>query len=104
MNTLDAILERYGIKYEDLNELERETYRKDQFNIKTLTVGDVLNNIRMMRDAVSLQLCDEEDPKKNAILKARLKNYILLEGFLSAPGKAQEALDRALKEQHGSEI
>jgi len=92
-------LDKYGIKYEDLNEVEKETYKQEVFRTQNLTMGDVIENVRYMRDAVSLQLCDEEDDSKAKILKARLKNYLLLEAFLTAPEKAQKALERQMEQR-----
>ena len=97
-NLKDKILEEYGLKYEDLNIEERETYQSSYFNVKTLTVGDVRDYVTNMKNAIALQLSDlsGKDFEKNLILKARLKNYLLLETFLSAPDKAEKALREGL--------
>ena len=47
-----------------------------------------------------MQLTDVDpiqEPHKDLQLKARLKNYIMLEAFLLAPEKAQKAVEDSLK-------
>ena len=55
-----------------------------------------------MKNSIALQLSDltdvnEDSFTKDILLKARLKNYILLEAFLTAPDKAEKALRDKLK-------
>jgi hypothetical protein len=98
---MDKILKDSGLKYEELNEQEKETYRQQNFQLQSLTAGDVLQHVRFMKDGVALQLCDVPDDTlnrdKNSKLKARLKNYIVMEAFLSTPEKAEQAIRNALK-------
>lgn len=96
-NIMDRVLEEHGLNYEDLNPAERETYNKSNFQIKTINIGDIKNNISYMKNSIALQLCDTDGKDVNdKLLKARLKNYILLQSFLLAPEKAQEALNKRL--------
>jgi len=101
INLMDRILEEYGLNYEDLNIEERNTYQQQAFNLKNITVEDIITYIRDMKNAVALQLTDVPDDKEhgdlNSKLKARLKNYILQEAFLTAPDKAEKALRESLK-------
>ena len=101
MNLYDKYLEEEGLKYEDLNPLEKETFNQKAFDIKNISVADIKQHIIDMKNAVALQLCDihdtEEDLEKDLILKARLKNYILLEAFLTSPDRAEKALKEALQ-------
>jgi len=100
-NLLDKALEDLGLKYDDLNVAERETYRQKSFQAKTLTIPDLIDNVRVMKDSVALQLSDtpdmEENQDTNCKLKARLKNYIVLEAFLTSPEKAERALKQSLE-------
>lgn len=97
-NLKDKILEEYGLKFEDLNIEERETYNSSYFDIKSITLQDLKQHITDMKNAVALQLCDvASDIDKDRSLKARLKNYILLEAFLTAPEKAEQALRSGLE-------
>ena len=100
-NVLDKILEDQGLNYEDLNSAERETYRKANFSLHKLTVADVKTYITNMKNSVALQLTETplENTEENVILKARLKNYILLESFLLTPEKAEEALKKQLEKK-----
>lgn len=97
-NLKDKILEEYGLHYEDLNIEERETYNSSYFNLKTLSIEDIKNYISDMKNSIALQLTDikGDEFEKNIILKARLKNYLLLEAFLTAPDKAEKALRESL--------
>lgn len=105
---IDALLERAGLKYEDLNAIERKTFNemiekvsKTEINHETLK-----EYISAMKDSVERELADEPEyvrvwifafrNDKNVLLKARLRNYMLLEAFLESPKKAKEALDRAI--------
>lgn len=99
VSQLDNVLEQLNLKYEDLNYAEREYYNKTVFNAKNLTLPDLRKYIVEMKDAIAMQLSDTLDDKEhfnaNMVLKARLKNYLLLEAFLSIPEKAEEALKRS---------
>lgn len=101
MNLYEKFLEDEGIKYEDLNAVEKETFNQKAFDIKNITIADLKAHITDMKNAVALQLCDltdtDEEVEKDLILKARLKNYILLEAFLTTPDRAEKALRDSLK-------
>ena len=98
INTLDKILEEQGLQYEDLDAAERETYRKANFDLKILSIGDVKNYVSYMKDSVALLLSDTPSNEEVKVihLQARLKNYILLEAFLTAPEKAEEAFRKQM--------
>jgi len=93
MNLLDRILEKQGLNYEDLNHEEREVYNKANFNMKSLSVGDVKHYVSLMKNSVALQISDTpiDETNKIIILQARLKNYVLLEAFLMKPEIAEKA-------------
>lgn len=105
---IDEILEKVGVKYEDLNAIERKTFNEMVEKVsKTEINNETLKNyISTMKDSVEKELSEEPEyvrvwlfafrNDKNILLKARLRNYILLEAFLDTPKKAKEALDRAL--------
>ena len=105
---IDEILKRYGVKYEELEDVEKETLNTwlDALKQGQITIEKVREYLRAMRDSVELTL--ESEPEfiqvfifkirndKNILLKARLRNYRLLESFLSTPQKAKAAINRAL--------
>lgn len=105
---IDEILEKVGVKYEDLNAIERKTFNEMVEKVsKTEINNETLKSyISTMKDSVEKELSEEPEyvrvwlfafrNDKNIFLKARLRNYILLEAFLDTPKKAKEALDRAL--------
>lgn len=100
-NIFDKILESQGISYDDLNPIEKETYHSKQFQPKKLTLDVVLEYVRGMKDSIAIQLADTPDDTDsldtNRKLKARLKNYVLFEAFLTAPEKAERAMKRAIE-------
>lgn len=101
MNLLDKILDEQGLRYEDLNMVERETYQQAVFSSQNLSLDDVKTNVIEMKNSIAMQLCDVPDDKDhtdtNCKLKARLKNYLILEAFLTVPEKAEKALQNSLK-------
>ena len=96
---IDELLERTGLKYEDLNKAERETLDSwmQALSKNELTLAGAKSYIISMRDAVEQELTQVgHNSKQDILLKARLRNYMLLEGFLSTPEKAKEAIGRAI--------
>lgn len=95
------LLEKFGLSYEDLNTVEKETYVSwlNDWESKKLDVADIRGYIVAMKNAVAMELADTpySDKDKGKILKARLKNYILLEAFLTAPEKARERLEATVR-------
>lgn len=95
----DDILAKFGLKYEDLNAAERETYHTmlQSLQQSELTVAAVKGHISAMRESVEQELSQMgHGGKQDIFLKARLRNYLLLEAFLTSPEKAKAALERAL--------
>lgn len=97
-------LENKGIKIEELNAEEKQTYfsmlemvKKSQMSPEKLR-----DYIVSMREAVTKDLVSEPEfirilffkfeNRKQIYLKARLQNYMLLESFLISPEKAEQQL------------
>jgi hypothetical protein len=96
---MNEILERWGIKYEDLNTAERETLNKmlEDLSKTQLTLDKVRDYISNMKDSVEQELTKTGlNSKQDLFLKARLRNYMLLEAFLSTPERAKKALEQAM--------
>jgi len=105
---LEELLEKKNLKYEDLTAEERETYSVLYEAVKksTITLDSLKASIGRMREAVENALVDEDEyiwiwimrkpNPKNVYLKARLKNYILLEALLSAPEKAKAMIEQTI--------
>jgi hypothetical protein len=97
---LDKFLQSIGLSYEDLTSDERDDYKKmyDTLNGQTMTVENIQEAIVKMREDVCNQLIDTTITDRNdQQLKARLKNYMLLEGFLRGPLEAKKAYERMLE-------
>jgi hypothetical protein len=104
----DNLLDKAGLKFEDLNAAERETYNQwlESLSKNTLTLASVRDYVQAMKDQVEGELVAFVGPKtvwdflfrrkKDVYLTARLRNYMLLLTFLSGPEKAKKALERSL--------
>lgn len=96
---IDEILTKFNLKYEDLNHAERETLNSWMGALQNgqITVEKVRDYIASMRDSVEQELTKTgHDSKQDIFLKARLRNYMLLESFLISPEKARRSLERAV--------
>jgi len=104
----DNLLDKAGLKFEDLNAAERETYNQwlQSLSTNALTVGSVRDYVQQMKDQVEAELVAFVEPKtvwdflfrrkKDVYLTARLRNYMLLLTFLTGPEKAKKASERSL--------
>jgi len=62
-----------------------------------LTLEGVRAYIAAMRDGVEQELTKSDNASKNDLfLKARLRNYMLLEAFLSTPERVKKAIEQQL--------
>jgi len=96
---LDELLEKVGLKFEDLNSAERDTLFSwhEALTKNALTLEGVRQYILAMKESVESELTvSRVDSKQDLLLKARLRNYMLLDAFLSTPEKATKALERAI--------
>lgn len=96
---IDEFLEKMGLKYEDLNHAEKETLHSwlSALEKNKVTLESVKNYIVSMRDAVEQELTKtDHNTKQDLFLKARLRNYMLLEAFLSTPERAKQAIENSL--------
>jgi len=96
---VDEILKRFGLKYDDLKPAERETLHSwmEALNKNKLTLEGVKTYVSSMRDSVEAELTKTSlNSKEDIFLKARLRNYLLLEAFLSTPEKAKQALEKTI--------
>ena len=96
---INDVLERIGLKFEELNGEERETLNgwMKQLQGNKLVIEDVKKYIHSMKESVEQELTRSNiKSKQDLFLKARLRNYVLLESFMTSPEKAQQALERQL--------
>jgi len=97
---LDEILKRFNLKYEDLSKSEQDTlsgWLVALQNNAVTTEGIRMYFIQMRRgveeELTKYNLTKEQD----LFLKARLRNYMMIEDFLTGPDKAKAALEKALE-------
>jgi len=96
---LNQILEKIGLKYDDLTPDERDTLNEWSENLskKGLTISDVKGYISSMRDSVEEKLTKTDlNTKQDLLLKARLRNYMLLDAFLGSPEKQKEVIEKQI--------
>lgn len=105
MSITSEIEEKFGLRIEELNAEEQVTYN----NMVSAVQEAQLDHIKLrdyiitMRNEVERELVNEPEfirififkfeNRKQILLKARLKNYMLLEAFLISPEKAKERLE-----------
>jgi hypothetical protein len=105
MSITEQIEEKFGLKIENLNALERETYNKMLEAVQKAQIDHLKlrEYIISMRDAIERELINEPEfiriflwkveNRKQILLKARLQNYMLLESFLISPERAKQQLE-----------
>jgi len=96
---MDKYLEKFGLKYEDLNPVERETLNAwmEALQKGQLSVEKIKEYVNTMKDAVGQELAKSDlGSKQDLFLKARMRNYMLLSGFLTTPEKAKKEMENAL--------
>lgn len=112
MSLIDDLLAKTGLKFEDLDSpghLGEKEYLLDMvrtLETRALTIEDLKQTIAQMRVRVTQDLIEEPEfnylfffkvpNRKQILLKARLKNYLLLEEALTAPDKMKKALEAQL--------
>ena len=106
---LDDILFKMGLKFEELTPDEKQTYEKwlKILESRPLNIDDMKDGLEAMKQSVEIELVDTEElsrfiffrypNRKQIILKARLKNYMLLESFLNSKDKAKKALESRIE-------
>jgi len=96
---IDKILERNNLKYEDLTSEERETLGTwtEALQQGKISVEKIRDYLQVMKASVEQELSKiGHESKQDIFLKARLRNYLLLEAFLSTPERARIAVDRSI--------
>lgn len=96
---IDELLKRYNLKYEELTPEERETFHSwlNAINQSAISIEKIREYVASMKASVENELTKVgHNNKQDLLLKARLRNYLLLEAFLSTPDKAKAQLEQAL--------
>ena len=108
MSVTSKIEEKYHVKIESLNALEKDTYLKmlEAVQKAQLSPEKLRDYIITMREAVTRELVNEPEfnyififkvpNRRQIMLKARLHNYLLLEAFLISPERAEQQLDEMI--------
>ena len=100
MFDLNSTLTQLGLRYEDLKLEERETLNNwmQALGKNALSIPRIKEYIHSMRDGVEQELTKVgHNSKEDIFLKARLRNYMLLESFLDSPERAKKAIEQSLQ-------
>lgn len=102
---VDEVLAAAGIKdFDELRDFEKETYFKmlEVAQSGKVTLEDIRKSIKKMREGLEFALATEDlSLRKDLFLKARLKNYILLESVFDRPERASEILNQYKRSAQG---
>ena len=109
MDQIDQLLEKTGLKYEELTPAEKDTINEwiDLLESTKVGVETVKAHVEDMREAVESELTNQKmnkfsfwsflfQWKKEYGLRMRLKNYILLEALLTSHAKAKKVIDNQM--------
>ena len=96
---IDKLLERTGLKYNDLRPDERETINTMVAALEksAMTPEKLRDYIASMKRSVEEGLTKtDHNTKEDIFLKSSLRNYLLLEALLLTPEKVKEQLDQMM--------
>jgi len=97
---LQSLLDKFGVKYEDLTTAEKETLKQwtQALSQKELTLTDVKDYVRTLIEGVERELANYNlEKNQDLFLKARLKNYLMISDFLTGPEKAHKYIEQSLQ-------
>ena len=98
---VQEVLEAAGIKdFDELSDIEKQSYFKmlEIAQSGKITLDDFIKHIRKMQETVEFALATENlTQRQDLFLKARLKNYIIMESFFDRPERAKEMLEQYKK-------
>ena len=110
---MDEILKKLGLTWEDLDtpghsgEKEQLRLWLEALQKNQLTLEKIKESLASMRYSVETELIEEPEiiwvlfifpriNRKHIYLKARLKNYMLIEALLTSPEKSKAMLEQML--------
>ena len=105
---MDELLKKFGLTIDDLNGLESDQFYTmlEDLQNNRLTLEKFKDYVTAMKSAVEEELSNEPEyiqvfifrfrNDKNIFLKARIRNYMIMEAFLTSPEKAKQAIERSL--------
>jgi hypothetical protein len=109
MLNINSLLEKQGLKIEELNSAERETLEKwsKAWQQQEMSVPKIQELLENLIDGTTKELADLKEStsfwswlfnrKKDIFVKARLKNYLTLRDFIAGPERARKFIEENLK-------
>lgn len=105
----DRLLEKYNLKFDDLNTAERETLLTwaKSLQTTTLTPDDIKKYVTGLITAIERELAGLDEPqtfwqwlfrrRRLDYRAARLQNYLMIRDFLEGPEKAKAFIEAHLQ-------
>lgn len=100
MISIDQLLSRAGVRREELTKEEEQSFLEmyELAKKNDLSVQKIKDIIDELVQNLSLKVSEWDTPKHQDIyIKARLRNYLVLQGALNAKDRVLEQLGDALK-------
>jgi hypothetical protein len=109
MLNIPTLLEKHGLKIEELNSAERETLDKwsKAWQQQEMSVPKIRELLENLIDGTQKELADLKEStsfwswlfnrKKDIFVKARLRNYLTLRDFIAGPERARKFIEENLK-------
>src|ERR1041385_8649434 len=102
MSALHNLLEKLGLKYEDLSEQEKQTY--DQYSAvlsqPEVTIDDLKKFIPVQLEILEYQQNDYQNSKdKDLYLKAAIRNLKMIHAFILGPEQRRKWLEQHLEKR-----
>jgi hypothetical protein len=100
--SLNKLLEKLGLKYEDLTEEERQTYNNWSNTLSTpnVTIDHLKAFLTQYIAGLELdQVKYDNSPQKDLYLKAVIRNAKMIQAFIHGPEKRKEWLERHIDQR-----
>lgn len=102
MSQLSKLLEKLGLKYEDLNEDEKKTYQSwsEIYSQPDVSIDDLKKFLPIQIESLEYKLTEYENTKdKDLYLKACLRNLRMIRAFITGPEKRKEWLEKHIEQR-----
>lgn len=100
MSSLHNLLEKLGLKYEDLTEEEKKTYTEWNETLvqSEVTIGDLKKFIPSQIEQLEHSQNDYQNSKeKDLFLKAQIRNLKMIQAFILGPEQRRKWLEQHIQ-------
>jgi len=102
MSALHNLLEKLGLRYENLSEEEKKTYTEWSVTLSQpdVSIDDLKKFIPLQIGILENQQNDYENPpKKDLFLKAQIRNLKMIHAFILGPEQRKAWLEKTINER-----